>query len=516
MKVNPGAPRPKDGEPLLLAPNDNSWWRGRSFRRRAWILRRCGGVAVVGFLQNNTGRGVWVPRPLRRESKNSLLGKMKIEMNASASRAGISQGWACGTGPVRTGSLVGLRKEFLVEVRNVMSPKPRNGKKKEKGSVDGGIWPSRSPSRIHLPLALGMSNYEAHPRLVHNRIATVHPKYRTRPCPPNEDNPPDRRTVKRTQKELVGKKKRRVEQVLKYAEKKFNLKDMITEANLKRMGALSERVGSLCKYREFVNGKHVPTASEKAKGFDVNELVQIDINRLVDLEQEFFLDASSTIRRVLLTASIILPSSPSILYIGGRGLDKYDFSTKRVFYWCLQKTGRIKYTVTKVDPKAKIPPAVVVPSTPPKIINTTVVDISVKEDAPSKRQKTVPDDQSFVLRYLGASISRLFSEEETKNSEILELQLEKVRLNGHVTAMEKAVDEEKRLVNQAGFTVGFEEWCSSFIANNPEYTFSKFDEETHKWVNDFKDRVADSIKNKRIILGLEEDDASHVPSPLQD
>ncbi|KAL8157445.1 hypothetical protein AgCh_002228 [Apium graveolens] len=24
MKVNPGAPRPKDGEPLLLAPNDNS------------------------------------------------------------------------------------------------------------------------------------------------------------------------------------------------------------------------------------------------------------------------------------------------------------------------------------------------------------------------------------------------------------------------------------------------------------------------------------------------------------
>ncbi|KAL8100283.1 hypothetical protein AgCh_032508 [Apium graveolens] len=29
--MNPGAPRPKDVRPLLLAPNDNSWWRGRSF-----------------------------------------------------------------------------------------------------------------------------------------------------------------------------------------------------------------------------------------------------------------------------------------------------------------------------------------------------------------------------------------------------------------------------------------------------------------------------------------------------
>ncbi|KAL8105713.1 hypothetical protein AgCh_029486 [Apium graveolens] len=55
---------------------------GPLLRRRAWILRRCKGVVVVGFLQNNTGRGVWVPRHLRRESKNSLLGKMKIYMNA--------------------------------------------------------------------------------------------------------------------------------------------------------------------------------------------------------------------------------------------------------------------------------------------------------------------------------------------------------------------------------------------------------------------------------------------------
>ncbi|KAL8107157.1 hypothetical protein AgCh_023819 [Apium graveolens] len=39
----------------------------------SWILRRCRGVAVVGFLQNNTGRGVGVPRRLRREKGFELF-----------------------------------------------------------------------------------------------------------------------------------------------------------------------------------------------------------------------------------------------------------------------------------------------------------------------------------------------------------------------------------------------------------------------------------------------------------
>ncbi|KAL8150085.1 hypothetical protein AgCh_006918 [Apium graveolens] len=64
----------------------------------SWTLRRCRGVAVVGFLQNNTGRGVGVSRRLRRESKNWLFGKMKMNMNlspscvwANVSRDGIYQ-----------------------------------------------------------------------------------------------------------------------------------------------------------------------------------------------------------------------------------------------------------------------------------------------------------------------------------------------------------------------------------------------------------------------------------------
>ncbi|KAL8134956.1 hypothetical protein AgCh_009824 [Apium graveolens] len=51
---------------------DNSWWRGCSFDA-VLILRRCRGVAVVGFLQNNTGRGVGVPRRLRRERVELFL-----------------------------------------------------------------------------------------------------------------------------------------------------------------------------------------------------------------------------------------------------------------------------------------------------------------------------------------------------------------------------------------------------------------------------------------------------------
>ncbi|KAL8092165.1 hypothetical protein AgCh_034459 [Apium graveolens] len=49
---------------LLITPGG-----GAAPSTASWILRRCRGVAVVGFLQNNTGRGVGVPRRLRRETK---------------------------------------------------------------------------------------------------------------------------------------------------------------------------------------------------------------------------------------------------------------------------------------------------------------------------------------------------------------------------------------------------------------------------------------------------------------
>ena len=72
---------------------------------------------------------------------------------------------------------------------------------------------------------------------------------------------------------------------MQYAEKHFNLRDMITEENLKKIGALSPRVGSLCKFRDFHSGKPILTASEKSKGLQATEIIQPDVNKKVDLEQ---------------------------------------------------------------------------------------------------------------------------------------------------------------------------------------------------------------------------------------
>ncbi|XP_074349507.1 uncharacterized protein LOC141689199 isoform X2 [Apium graveolens] len=73
-----------------------------------------------------------------------------------------------------------------------------------------------------------------------------------------------------------------------------------------------------------------------------------------------------------------------------------------------------KQTHVKPDPKAKDPTPAVTPSPPPKIIDTTVLDIPEKEDAPLKRQKTVPDDQFFVLGYLSASSVGDFTKDEVR------------------------------------------------------------------------------------------------------
>lgn len=39
---------------------------------------------------------------------------------------------------------------------------------------------------------------------------------------------------------------------------------------------------------------------------------------------------------------------------------------------------------------------------------------------------------------------------------------------------------ERKLVREEGFTRGFNEWCSGFITNDPDYTFEIFDDETQK------------------------------------
>ncbi|KAL8134464.1 hypothetical protein AgCh_009474 [Apium graveolens] len=63
----------------------------------SWILRRYRGVAVVGFLQNNTGMGVGVPRRLRRErlpTNISNFGQLSNHFpSGGASFANITVDW---------------------------------------------------------------------------------------------------------------------------------------------------------------------------------------------------------------------------------------------------------------------------------------------------------------------------------------------------------------------------------------------------------------------------------------
>lgn len=74
------------------------------------------------------------------------------------------------------------------------------------------------------------------------------------------------RLDKPSQKKLYGASKIRADEVLKIAEEKFNLKTLITEANLKRVGILSERVGTRCEYTKF--GNEVSLTASSVVGSD--------------------------------------------------------------------------------------------------------------------------------------------------------------------------------------------------------------------------------------------------------
>lgn len=89
---------------------------------------------------------------------------------------------------------------------------------------------------------------------------------------------------KRTKK-LKGKAKKRAYDILDYAEENFNWKASIIEDNLKRIDALSERVGTICKYFNFKAGKPVPTSSDEESDEGDGELVKIDEDKQIDFKK---------------------------------------------------------------------------------------------------------------------------------------------------------------------------------------------------------------------------------------
>lgn len=143
--------------------------------------------------------------------------------------------------------------------------------------------------------------------------------------------------------------------------------------------------------------------------------------------------------------------------------------------------------------------------------------------ANAENEKSKLQDQ---LKQCGDQLTKL---QKDKDDEILEAKLEVARLQGVINAIEKSVDQvttlntslqldkdvldddrlhgqelDRKLIREEGFQHGFNEWCSSFIANDPDYSFENFDPETQKWASDFRIREAAFIKSKRVMLGLEE------------
>lgn len=57
-----------------------------------------------------------------------------------------------------------------------------------------------------------------------------------------------------TVKHLCSALKKQADAILDNPPKKFNLKKLITEENLKKVGVLSERVGTICPFKVFKHG----------------------------------------------------------------------------------------------------------------------------------------------------------------------------------------------------------------------------------------------------------------------
>lgn len=101
-------------------------------------------------------------------------------------------------------------------------------------------------------------------------------------------------------KQLFGATKQRADAVLKIAAKRFNLKTLIIEENLKRVGILSDKVGTKCKYRKFRGG--VPILSDSEESGDDN------------LHEENT-ESKSPRERITITMLLILVSHTYICFI---------------------------------------------------------------------------------------------------------------------------------------------------------------------------------------------------------
>lgn len=141
---------------------------------------------------------------------------------------------------------------------------------------------------------------------------------------------------KRVQKELFRKAKERAYKVLRYAEEHFNLKTLTTETNLKRVEALSERLGTVCKFRKFKGGKLVPTTSNEERDEEADELDPTEKPSRLDLTKgikHFSLDASFFMTYPFYILHFILCSNVALFHTFAHYLNvMHAFMTRPIMY----------------------------------------------------------------------------------------------------------------------------------------------------------------------------------------
>lgn len=86
------------------------------------------------------------------------------------------------------------------------------------------------------------------------------------------------------QPELEGAPLVRAKAILDLPPGGFDLKELITEDNLKKFGLLSPRVGSICPFLRFRNGKAVKSNNEDLEEVDDDEELLQEENVTIDPE----------------------------------------------------------------------------------------------------------------------------------------------------------------------------------------------------------------------------------------
>lgn len=87
-----------------------------------------------------------------------------------------------------------------------------------------------------------------------------------------------------------------------------------------------------------------------------------------------------------------------------------------------------------------------------------------------------------------------------------QLEKEELKVQLDVLEIEKSDwDNEKQRIEDLSFQKGFDFYLLGFIANDPDYDWSKFGPGCAEDIEEFKRVHADAIKAKRVELGLEKD-----------